>query len=243
MQMHLVKLPIKVAKEIGSKTYVTNSCKEGHFTHRFVSERSCVVCRRETKKQHMRRKYSDPEYRRELHEGRRQRYSNDEKYRLKTLDACKRYRDRNVESCRRRARDYHHANREKVSVNKRRWYEQNKQHVFKYQKWYETNNREKCQAWKAESSRNRRLRRPSVKSELDQFILEECYHLCDVREAMFGFPWNVDHMIPLQAESVSGLHVWRNLQVIPQWLNYAKKNRLVYTEPLEWLKAASKGET
>jgi hypothetical protein len=39
---------------------------------------------------------------------------------------------------------------------------------------------------------------------------------------MFGFPWHVDHIIPLQGEMVSGLHVPNNIQVIP-WIDNVRK--------------------
>jgi hypothetical protein len=44
---------------------------------------------------------------------------------------------------------------------------------------------------------------------------------------MFGFSWHVDHKIPLRGESVSGLHVPWNLQVIPGAENMSKNNKFV----------------
>jgi len=42
-----------------------------------------------------------------------------------------------------------------------------------------------------------------------------------------GLEYQVDHVIPLQGETVSGLHVEVNLQVIPAINNYKKHNRFV----------------
>ena len=42
-------------------------------------------------------------------------------------------------------------------------------------------------------------------------------------------------MIPLVNKTVCGLHVWNNFQVIPQIVNNSKSNRLIYTNPHEWL--------
>ena len=38
-------------------------------------------------------------------------------------------------------------------------------------------------------------------------------------------PWHVDHVIPLQGEFVSGLHVPRNLRVLRGLDNIKKKNK------------------
>lgn len=58
----------------------------------------------------------------------------------------------------------------------------------------------------------------------DWFIVKEAYELAALRTKMLGFPWEVDHIIPLQGDTVSGLHVPHNLQVIPRKLNRAKWN-------------------
>jgi len=242
MEHHLVYLPLSVARKIGSKTYVTDSCKKGHYVGRIVSHRGCIQCKKESNKLHMRGKYRDKSYRDALHEARRERYATDSEYRERVLDQCKKYREENADAHRERARKYARENRISGCARKKKWYEQNREHVFSYQKQYEQQNPEKCKAWKAESSRSRRHRRPTVKSELDQFVLEECYDLAAKRTEQFGFEWQVDHMIPLQGINASGLHVWRNFQVIPAWLNYAKKNKMLYTEPMQWLSPAIKGK-
>jgi len=58
----------------------------------------------------------------------------------------------------------------------------------------------------------------------DWFIIKEAYELAALRTKMLGFPWEVDHIVPLQGSKVSGLHVPQNLQVIPRTLNRAKWN-------------------
>ena len=49
---------------------------------------------------------------------------------------------------------------------------------------------------------------------------------------MTGYAWSVDHMIPLER---GGAHAWHNIQVIPASLNSWKRDRLLLTEPAEWV--------
>lgn len=49
---------------------------------------------------------------------------------------------------------------------------------------------------------------------------------------MTGYAWAIDHMVPLRR---GGKHAWSNLQVIPAWLNSWKRDRMVLTEPGEWV--------
>lgn len=41
-----------------------------------------------------------------------------------------------------------------------------------------------------------------------------------------GIPHHVDHIVPLQGDHVSGLHVESNLQVIPATDNIRKRNKV-----------------
>jgi hypothetical protein len=42
-----------------------------------------------------------------------------------------------------------------------------------------------------------------------------------------GCPYEVDHIIPLQGENVSGLHVHNNLQILTRSENRSKKNKVI----------------
>lgn len=81
----------------------------------------------------------------------------------------------------------------------------------------------------------RALRKASWFSEWDEFVEEEARNLAYMQEACTGIKWDVDHLLPLHAKTVSGLHCADNLQVIPTTLNRKKHNKLKYTERGEWL--------
>lgn len=67
-------------------------------------------------------------------------------------------------------------------------------------------------------------RSPTWLTEDDKWLIKEIYDLATVRSKHFGFSWHVDHIIPLQGKTVSGLHVPQNMQVIPGVHNIAKHN-------------------
>lgn len=72
--------------------------------------------------------------------------------------------------------------------------------------------------WRAMASwhRAQRLKRVVAWSETEQ--IREFYKNCPEG-------YEVDHIVPLQGELVSGLHVLGNLQYLPMAINRAKKNK------------------
>lgn len=66
--------------------------------------------------------------------------------------------------------------------------------------------------------------RVSWDKELTEFVFLEAHNLRKQRNKIFNFEWHVDHIIPLQGELVSGLHVWNNFAVIPKVENLRKGN-------------------
>lgn len=104
-------------------------------------------------------------------------------------------------------------------------------------------------AWK-EANRDKRraehhLRRarklnatPPWFGEVDELVMLEAADLAQRREDITGYPWHVDHMVPLKARAACGLHCASNVQVIPAAMNISKHNKMKLTEPGSWLKAA-----
>lgn len=107
----------------------------------------------------------------------------------------------------------------------REYYSKNKETINKRQKKYATNNSDLFNEKAAKRRAAKIQRTPKWLSNKDRFFLKEIYSLAKEREKYTNIKWHVDHIIPLQGEFVSGLHVPSNLQVIPAIENIRKKNR------------------
>jgi hypothetical protein len=92
---------------------------------------------------------------------------------------------------------------------------------------YRQQNKGKLAALNAARKKHIKQRTPKWISKEERWLIKEIYELAALRTKMFGFAWHVDHIIPLQGDVVSGLHVPINLQVIPGVENIRKRNSFV----------------
>jgi len=65
---------------------------------------------------------------------------------------------------------------------------------------------------------------PTWLSEEQINQMKEKYWLAKDVKAVTGEEYHVDHIIPINGENVSGLHVPWNLQVLPSDINLSKSN-------------------
>lgn len=61
----------------------------------------------------------------------------------------------------------------------------------------------------------------------DFFLIDEIYHLAQIRTKITGINWEVDHIYPMHGELVSGLHIPINLRVITEHDNRVKHNKMI----------------
>lgn len=99
-------------------------------------------------------------------------------------------------------------------ANKDLWRSRNKHFYATHQAW----NNAKRAKYKASKLR-------ATPPWANEFFVGEAYRLARLRTKMLGFPWHVDHIVPLRSKKVCGLHTHDNLRVIPGAENSSKGNR------------------
>ena len=92
-------------------------------------------------------------------------------------------------------------------------------------------------------ARRRALQLRAMPGWANRFFINEAYHLASLRTRMLGFPWHVDHIVPLISEIVCGLHTHDNLRVISGKENLAKGNRYWPDMPVESVTSALHSES
>lgn len=149
-----------------------------------------------------------------------------EKHKEKISAQKKAWKIRNADHVKEKDRAYADANPEKRVAARNKWKQNNKYLDRAAKAKYRLNNKGKVQAWCIKRRAAKIHRTPTWLTADDLWMISQAYELASLRTSAFGFSWHVDHIIPLQGKSVSGLHVPINLQVIP-WIDNVKKgNRL-----------------
>lgn len=114
---------------------------------------------------------------------------------------------------------------EKLINKARKFYAENAVAARIQKQEYQRNNLHIYAKIKAKRKAEQLKRTPVWLSPDDKWMIEQAYELAALRTKTFGFSWHVDHVIPLQGKTVSGLHTPYNLQVIPGVENIRKGNR------------------
>ena len=126
---------------------------------------------------------------------------------------------------RRRAQNANYArnNRDKQSE----WYYRNKGKISAYRKYYIQNNRGKINAISSARKNKKRKATPKWLSREDKLEMELLYTKAATLSETTGIKYHVDHIVPINGENISGLHVPWNLQILTAEENYRKSNKIL----------------
>jgi len=135
---------------------------------------------------------------------------------------------------------WYYANKEKVLAYKKEYYQKTKEKRIAFNSEYRKNNSEKIakinKEWRLKNTalvnaKNRtrkaaqKYRTPLWLNDIDHERIKNEYKLANILSKLTGQKWEVDHVIPLQGDFVSGLHVPSNLKAIPAFYNRSKHNK------------------
>jgi hypothetical protein len=189
------------AKLLGLKTYNTGKpCKHGHFADRYTTGAKCIECT--------------------VVQSTAWRDANPEKY----LVSMRKWIENNRELHGTRVKRWQRANKDKVREDAKAWAKANPEKIKAKHLRHIKKHPEAYTARSVASVARRAKRVPQWLTPDDKWAIKEAYKLAKLRTSMFGFIWEVDHVIPLRGKIVSGLHVPTNLQVIPKADNRNKRN-------------------
>lgn len=192
------------AQQQGLKFYCTGKpCKHGHVSDRYTKTGQCIEC---VKIQSAKWKAENTD---------------------KQKAAMRKWWENNKELHNTRVKRWQTDNKEKIKISKAKWEKANPDRVkAKSLRWRLKNPDKVCAA--AVTSVLRRAKRvPAWLTLNDKKAIRATYSLAKELSKVYGFIWEVDHVIPLRGETVSGLHVPQNLQVIPKEINRAKRNKFL----------------
>ena len=134
------------------------------------------------------------------------------------------YRLKNRESLLQKKKEYYLANRDVHLERMKQHYQENSVEYKTRSKKWKDNNRDLHNASCMERYTIKLNRCPAWAKELTDLVCEEAYRKAKVLENLAGVPHDVDHIVPLRGKTVSGLHIYNNLQVIPAFENRSKKH-------------------
>ena len=150
------------------------------------------------------------------------------KNQAKNLDVVharnKQYREANPEKIRKMHQDWRAVNVVHDAERKVAYRIDNSAAVKARYKQYYTENYPQMRAKNSKRHADSLNRTPAWLDADDFWMMAQAHELAVLRTKMFGFPWHVDHVIPLRGKKVSGLHVPINLQVVPGIDNLRKSN-------------------
>lgn len=115
--------------------------------------------------------------------------------------------------------------RQRRLQKKREWKSENIDRVKSYQSMWYKKNRGKRNAYQMKREAQKDLRTPKWLTQQHFKEMQLFYEMAALLETVFPWKQHVDHIVPLQGKTVSGLHVPWNLQILSAKANIQKGNK------------------
>jgi len=131
--------------------------------------------------------------------------------------ANKRYRENNKDRLAIMYKKYNKTHKE----NKEKWTVANRDKIKKASAKYVKNNKDKVNALSA-NRRAKMFGATIYMTKEDKAKIAELYKIAKDASKLFGYTWEVDHIVPLNK---GGLHKLSNLQVVPMNWNRVKSDK------------------
>ncbi len=139
--------------------------------------------------------------------------------------ATQRYADGKCKPCaHRKAQAYYERNKAAIKKRHLQYAQENAEKKRKIaSEWAKANRARRAEMWAAYYT----AKMTAMPQWVDRKAIQAIYERARQATIETGIQHHVDHIIPLQGEMVSGLHVPWNLQVLTARENAAKRNRVV----------------
>ena len=140
--------------------------------------------------------------------------------------ACKEGYENVCKACKTSAAlEWQRVNKERKNANNAKWRLENLEVSRQSSRNWNKNNKGHRNSMTRARQAAKLQRTPAWLTEFDLLKMRCFYQVAAMRTKESGRVWHVDHIVPLRGETVSGLHVPSNLQIIEASLNCSKSNR------------------
>jgi hypothetical protein len=150
----------------------------------------------------------------------------------KVAESCRRWNKNHPEKARAGKTAWKVANPEKVLKGRRAYYESHKEQIAEYAKAQRKANPGEFNA-RAAARRATKKQAIPLWFDSEKEAIIALYEAARARSTLEGIPYHVDHIVPLKAGPVRGLHCLANLQIITGRENQSKNN--LYWPGQDWI--------